>query len=81
MNKINKFKLCTMVVFIVLLLSNVFASSEETDGSNEGGTLENPFVINITGSSGANQTFHFSSYPFYFKTNTIGSFEVYVDNT
>ena len=78
-----------MIVFIVLILSGVYASSENAVGWEElqeqqeqaqvEGTKENPYIINITGSTGGNQTFHYTSYPFYFKTQTIGSFEVSVD--
>ena len=79
MKQFHRIFLGAIVVLVAFTFSTVFATSEPEP--EEGSTINNPFVISITGSTGANQTFHYTSFPFYFKTNTIGSFEVSLDVT
>jgi len=77
MIQLNRVKVCAMIVFIVLALSSVLASSENSEKS-EAGTMENPFLIDLSGAS-SSVTFQYTSFPFYFKTNTSGSYEVDID--
>lgn len=71
MKKLNKQKVCTMLICIVLMLSNVFATSTTTNSvitSVEGaGTSANPYVIDCSSlASGASMTIRYNTLPFYF---------------
>lgn len=80
MNKLNKkYIICAWIIFIVLMLSNAFASSEELADTNQG-TKDNPFILNINSGAGRSTTFKFTSFPFYFKAQTPGSYEVSIDS-
>ena len=81
MKHLNKVMVCAMIVFIVLLPFEVLASSEE-EASLIGaeGAIDNPFMISIS-NSGGSQTLHFESFPFYFKMNTPGAYEISLDYT
>lgn len=79
MNKVNRLMILTMILFIVLIPLKVLASSEEAVSLISQGTINNPFLINIE-AAGGSQTFQFDNYPFYFKVNTPGAYEINLDN-
>lgn len=82
MNKFNKVKFCALVVFIVLLLASVQATSKNLDEVSGNGTEGNPYIIDVSGRSMPMVTFQYDTMPFYFvvKDGYEGSYEVSFDS-